>query len=395
MLTNVLISKSENYYLLFIIAISLGVSHAFSQSAPHENELVLKEMRDLKEEYKLPSFSLAVGIGDEIVFAEAVGHQDMRARRRADVRTQYSVGSLAKPMTGIALARLVDMGKVDLDAPASDYVETPAYTKTFTVRQLASHVAGVPHDTAERELAEFVDVRDHESPFDAFSVFSSHPLLFEPGTDFEYSSNGYILLSAVIENAANMNYVDFLESMIWSELGMTSTELDTSFAGKENEANYYSDITSANNYVQSESKRDRSFLFGGGGFISTPSDLVRMARATYPGKFLSVKSRQEMRTPTMLDSGEMNSQKYALGWRVGAIELADGDGQKWPVLHHGGVTDKAATSFLLVVPDCKASIAFVTNYIPEEFWKMRPRVAGILKLFINPGECHKSLPIQP
>jgi len=379
--------KKNTFYLVFAIAFSLIASLGFSQSAGQDTDAVLNEMKNLKDQYKLPSLSLAIGIGDKVVFSEAIGHQDVSTRRRADASTQYSVGSIAKPMTGIALAKLVDMGKVDLDSPVSDYVETPAYTKTFTVRELASHVAGVPHDTIEREMAEFVDVRDHKSPFEAFSVFSSHPLLFEPGTDFEYSSNGYILLSAVIESAAGMNFVDFLGSMVWSEFGMASTELDTSVAGTEHEATYYADIAMDNSYVRSETKRDRSFLFGGGGFISTPGDLVRMAQATYQGEYLSAGSKHDMFTPTELRSGEVNPENYSLGWRVGAIQLAAGEEQKWAVLHHGGVTDKAATSFLLVVPDCKSSIAFATNYVPEKFWKMRSRVAEILKLHINPKDC--------
>jgi len=379
--------KQNKSYLLFAIVLSLSASAAFSQSAVQDMDAVLNEMKVLKDRYKLPSLSLAIGIGDKVVFAEAIGHKDVNTCRKADAATQYSVGSVAKSMTGIALVKLVDMGRVDLDAPVSEHVETPAYTKTFTVRELASHVAGVPHDTAEREAAEFVHVRDHESPFEAISVFSSHPLLFEPGTEFAYSSNGYILLSAVIESAAGMNYVDFLDSMIWSEFGMTSTELDTSFAGGEDEATYYADTGPDDDYVSSEIKRDRSFLFGGGGFISTPGDLVRMAQATYHGDYLSARSKQEILTPTVLGNGEVNPEKYSLGWRVGAIQLDGGEEQKLAVLHHGGVTDKAATSFLLVVPDCEASIAFATNYVPERFWQMRSRMAEILKMHIDPEDC--------
>jgi len=379
--------KQNQYCLVFAAVLSLCASSVYSHPPDQNMDAVLSAMKALKDQYRLPSLSLAIGIGDKVVFAEAIGHQDIHTRREADASTQYSIGSIAKSMTGIALAKLVDMGKVDLDAPVSNYVDTPAYTQTFTVRELASHVAGVPHDTPEREIAEFVKVIDHESPFESFSVFSSHPLLFAPGTAFEYSSNGYILLSAVIESAAGMSYLEFLESTVWSEFGMNSTALDTSVAGKDHETTYYAGIDRENGHVTSETKRDRSFLFGAGGFISTPSDLVKMARATYPGEYLSARLMQEILTPTELKSGEVNPERYSLGWRVGEIRLADGEDRGWSVLHHGGVTDEAATGFLLVVPDCRASIAFTTNYVPEEFWKMRSRVAEILKMHIDPEEC--------
>ncbi|MEX2962158.1 serine hydrolase domain-containing protein [Microbulbifer sp. TYP-18] len=350
----------------------------------------LQRMKELKEKYQLPSVSVAVGLVEEIVFAEAIGFSDIEKNRPATRETQYSVGSLAKPMTGIALARLMDSGQVDLQAPVSKYVKQPEYTQQFSVRELAAHIAGVPHNTAERHTAEFVDIKDHISPFDAFYVFDSHPLLFPPGTDYEYSSNGYILLSAVIESAADMNYVNFLQSSLWDELGMKSTELDTFLAGREHEASYYQAIKPDGNFAISPVNRDRSFLFGGGGFISTPSDLIRLSRATFPEDFLSDDARLAMATPARLRNGEINSDRYSLGWRVAAIRLTEDAKEEWLALHHGGVTDKASTAYLLVVPECKASIAFATNYIPEKFWRMRGDMAKVLKGYINQEQCRRS-----
>jgi len=369
---------------IFIVIISTSVS-----SQPNE-EWVLNEMWLLKQQYKLPSLSLAINIDNKSVFAGAIGYADLDERKKATVDTQYSVGSLAKPMTGIALAKLVDLKKINLDSLVSLYIKLPDYTYSFTVRELASHIAGIPHDTPERNEAEFVNVKDHKSPLDAFYVFSSHPLLSNPGTEYKYSSNGYILLSGIIEKAAAMNYVDFLQSSLWSKFGMETTELDTSFAGVKHEATYYSDYNTDGKYVLSTKTRDRSFLFGGGGFISTPTDLTNMAQATYSDNYLSREAKQEIYTPTKLRNGEVNSDKYSLGWRVGTIKFSDDDKQTWTVLHHGGVTDKASTAYLFVIPECKASIAFATNYIPNKFWRMRPKMAEILKLYINVTECKKS-----
>ena len=350
---------------------------------------VVEEMETLKSQYSLPSLSVAIGHGKKIVFAEAIGLADVDTKKKADPDTQYSVGSLAKPMTGIALAKLTDSNSINLQATVSEYVDKPSYTDSFTVEELAAHIAGVPHNTPERDVAEFIEVKDHASPFDAFYVFDSHPLLFSPGSDYKYSSNGYILLSAVIERAAKQNYVDFLKNSIWKTFGMMQTELDTSFAGKENEAIYYAHLAANGSYERAVAKRDRSFLFGGGGFISTPTDLVKMSQATYDDNFLSSKAKQMLYTPVKLRSGEINSDKYSLGWRVGQISLFDKE-ETWTALHHGGVTDKAATSYLLVIPECKASIAFATNYIPEKFWRMRGRMAEILKKYIDEKDCLKA-----
>lgn len=357
-------------------------------SRPSLETETLHAMEVLKAEYNLPSLSVAIGKGEDVAFAKAIGFADIETKKKADSNTQYSVGSLAKPMTGIALAKLVDSNRVNLNAKVSEYVKKPSYTNLFTVEELAAHLAGVPHDTPERNIAEFFEVKDHLSPFDAFYVFDSHPLLFNPGTAYKYSSNGYILLSAVIEAAAKTNYVTFLKESIWHRFAMSSTQLDTSVIGKNTEASYYAEVSTEGKFLKAVTKRDRSFLFGGGGFISTPSDLVKMSQATYHDDFLSPHTKEILYSPVALRSGESNRDDYSLGWRVNKIKL-DSNANQWIALHHGGVTDKASTSYLLVVPECQASIAFATNYVPEKFWRIRGKMAAILKKYINESDCMK------
>ncbi|GAA6154170.1 serine hydrolase domain-containing protein [Pseudoteredinibacter isoporae] len=368
------------------VSLSCNAAIADTQNEPSLEERTASMMTKTAKDYHLPSLSVAIGIGSDVVFADAIGYADIEEKRAATTKTQYSVGSLAKPMTGLALAKLLDDGKLKLSDPVSRYVQKPAYTARFSVLELASHTAGIPHDTKERDRAEFDQPRDHKNPTDAFHVFESLPLLFEPGTNYQYSSNGYILLSAVIEQAAGASYVDFLRDSLWAPFAMQHTELDTSFAGKRHEAKYYAERLSDGLYTPATTQRDRSFLFGGGGFISTPSDLVNMAQASYREHYLSTEAKQALFTPVKLKNGEVNSEKYSLGWRVGKVQLGDSD-RSWTALHHGGVTDKAATAYLLVIPECKASIAFATNYIPDKFWKIRGIMAKTLKAYIQANSC--------
>jgi len=369
--------------IMFVSIISSSIAVAKTEL----DTSTLKEMKSLRSQYKLPSLSVAVAIDDDIVFAQAIGFSDINNSELANAKTQYSVGSLAKPMTGLALANLVDSGKISLRRPVSTYVKSPKYTTSFNVEELAAHIAGVPHDTPERDIAEFEVIKDHTSPSEAFYVFDKHPLLFSPGSEYRYSSNGYILLSAVIEKAAETNYVDFLKGSLWKTFKMNNTELDTSFAGLKNEATYYADYNAEDKHIGSIKRRDRSFLFGGGGFISTPSDLVRMAKATYSAKYLSDNARGLLSTPVKMRNGKVNSDKYSLGWRVGKLKLSETDEQSWTALHHGGVTDNASTAYLLVIPQCRASIAFATNYVPNKFWRIRGGMARILKSYIDSSTC--------
>ncbi|WP_338518408.1 serine hydrolase domain-containing protein [Alteromonas gracilis] len=370
--------------LLFVCTVIYSVSGISSEP---QHDSTLDKMEALRDEFTLPSLSVAISLNNEIAFAQAIGFSDVNTSRPATIKTQYSVGSLAKPMTGLALVKLADLKKIDLTSPVSDYVDALEYADSFSVLELAAHISGIPHNTPERAIAEFEEVKDHERPKDAFYVFDSHPLLTSPGSEYLYSSNGYILLSAVIENAAQQRYVDFLNKSLWQTFDMNSTEHDTSFAGKDNEATYYQDYQDSQHYTESVKKRDRSFLFGGGGFISTPTDLVNMARATFDEEYLSKEAQRLLSTPVKLRSGKVNDDNYSLGWRVGKLQLDESDENLFTVLHHGGVTDKASTAYLLVIPQCKAAIAFATNYVPDQFWKMRGRMAKILIGYLNESKC--------
>ena len=86
----------------FLIIAALSISSA---SGADLNSSTLQKMEELQSQYNLPSLSVAIGLGNEVVFAEAVGYADIGAAKDATSQTQYSVGSLAKPMTGIALAK--------------------------------------------------------------------------------------------------------------------------------------------------------------------------------------------------------------------------------------------------------------------------------------------------
>ena len=185
-------------------------------------------------------------------------------------------------------------------------------------------------------------------------------------------------------------YVDFLRDSLWAEFKMGSTELDVSDAGKPHEATYYAAREDDGSYRPSTTERDRSFLFGGGGFISTPSDLIKMGQATYDSRYLSSEMRSSLRTPVKLGNGEVNEQKYSLGWRTGEIHLNGSEEQTWTALHHGGVTEDASTAYLLVIPDCEASIAFATNYVPPRFWEIRGELARFLINSMDVTQCSKA-----
>jgi CubicO group peptidase (beta-lactamase class C family) len=349
-----------------------------------KNETTKALMHKVMADYGLPSLSVAITIDGKIAFADAVGYADVNLKKLATKHTQYSVGSVAKSMTSITLGKLLDQGKIDLDADIHQYLpDYPKLPHKVTIKQLASHTAGIVHDSPARDILEFVNVKDHSSPFEILDMFQDAPLLFAPETQYKYSSNGYILLSAAIESAANQNFVEYMRKSVWNELNMTETALDNSTAGSINEASYYKRKITDDEFIPSVKLRDRSFLFGGGGFISTPTDLVKMSNAFYKKGYLSEKTKKLLFTPSILTNGKFTPQKYALGWRIQNRSEITLNGKKLNVAHHGGVTDNAATSYLLLVPEYKAAIAFTTNMVPDKFWQIRTQIGAALMNYLQ------------
>lgn len=351
------------------------------------NQNTLTLMHTLKQDYNLPSFSLAISVDENIVFAEAIGHANIEANLKATHTTRYSVGSVAKAMTGIALARLLDEQKVQLDTPITRYLPNyPEHGQAITIRHLASHTSGTGRPWAVRNTLEFDQVSDHASPLPVIDKFSDDALEFPPGSDFAYTSAGYITLSGVMEAAAQRPYTELMSTM-FNDLGMKDSHHDTSRYRDARQATYYTFDTANQRYLTNTVRRDRSFLFGGGGFISTPSDLVRLSHSMFKQDYLSESAKRELLRAVPLYNGDINPQFYSLGWRVHRSTKLQYQGEPVLMMHHGGVTNDAATAFLMIFPELQAAIAYATNIEPEKHWQMRPHMATLLLSYINQQNC--------
>ena len=163
----------------------------------HAAEASRRLVRDLLVAESLPGLSIAVGRGGEIVWAESFGFADIGRRAMVTPRTRFRTGSVSKTFTATAVALLVDHGRLDLDAPVQQYV--PAYPHkqwTLTTRHLLGDVGGVhrirgdANDQMPRGRCRNVN--------EALETFATEPLLFEPGTNYRFSTSGWILLSAAV-----------------------------------------------------------------------------------------------------------------------------------------------------------------------------------------------------
>lgn len=362
-----------------------------------ENSAVIADLEVLMSAYDLPSVSIAVAVNGQVVLASARGYANVADGIKATPATVYSIGSIAKPMTAVAMMRYWDRGIVDIDSPvAARLPEWPGRHAAVTPRQLASHSAGIPHVYNGRASQEFISQEIYSNARSALSVFADESLLFEPGQDFTYSSSGYTLLSAWLEAVAGQDWQDLMGSEVWQPLEMTSTMLHRQ-PRQEQEAQDYMARISENTWLP-RIPTERSFMFGGGAVLSSPVDLVRFALGVMNDDFLSPESRSLMWQPVALPMGEdesvVNAQNYGLGWRIGETPESSSTASITGV-HHGGTVGGGASSFLLLYPQFNAAISIATNAAsPSE---LRSDMWRLLRRYISSDSfesvaSHKLLP---
>jgi CubicO group peptidase (beta-lactamase class C family) len=315
-----------------------------------------------------PSISVAVGVSGNLVWADASGYADIESQTLATPDTLYAIGSVSKPITAVLTAGLWQDGAIDIDTDVRDYVaDFPAKEHSITLRQLLSHQAGIRHygfDWRPPVFSESSINREFATTEESLSLFANDALLFEPDTDFAYSTFGYTLIAAAIEQVTGQSYIDALRKDVLDPLGMRQTSIDK---------DGYIPGTRATDYVGTLSKKavvkapatNSSYKWAGGGLVSTPTDLVRFGNALLRDGLLNEPTRTAMFTARMLPSGERNPQHYGLGWRIGGLVVSDNDTGKDRIItliNHGG-TRAGSAAILLIVPDHEIVVAMTANTI--------------------------------
>lgn len=319
----------------------------------------------LYDDYSLPGLSVAVAYNGELVWTDVRGFADLQSGEAVTQDSRFLVGSVAKTLTAVAALQLAETGELDLDVDVRTYVpEFPEKAHPVTARQLLSHQGGIRHYQpafnlqAPYLLSESGSARRFADVNASLSAFSASPLLFEPGTGFQYSTYGYTLLSAAIEGASGQDFLGLMDDRIFGPAGMAFTGADFDSPVPAGRVTDYL-VVLGENRVLTAPEASRSVKWAGGGFLSTPTDLVRFGSALLDGELVSAASLVELTTPRVLPDGS-TPQNYAAGLRVAELPLRSGSEQSFLVLHHGG-TSIGSQAALVIVPEMQIVVALAAN----------------------------------
>jgi len=173
-------------------------------------------------------FSGCVTVTDhaQTIFDECRGQADRRFAVPVDRQTTFHIGSIGKTFTAVAIAQLVEAGKLSWDTTLAqvvpEYVDHDAAEK-ITVWQLLHNTSGlgdfiVPEYFANRE--HFID------PVDYLDLIARQPKVSEPGKEWNYSNTGFMLLGHIIENVSHEDYDHYIQRHVFASAGMHASGFD-------------------------------------------------------------------------------------------------------------------------------------------------------------------------
>jgi D-alanyl-D-alanine carboxypeptidase len=224
---------------------------------------------------------ILVARGDQVLLRRAAGLADRERNIPNTPETRLPIASVTKQFTAAAIMLLVEDGKISLADPISKYfAASPPAWKDVTIKHLLTHSSGI----------------GDKNP--------AHPaLVFAPGTDYEYSNTGYLLLTDAIEKASGQRYGEFLRTRIFAKLGMDATS--DGAQPRDVVRGYY---RSRDGRWQGGEPLVPGHGYGAGGVISTLDDMLAWSRSLDTDTVLSASTRAAMFT----DYGH----GYGLGWRL-------------------------------------------------------------------------------
>ncbi len=289
------------------------------------------------------SGSVLVIEGGKHSFSDSSGLANRSFNVSHTMDTRISINSVSKLFTVVALLQLVDEGELELDASIGSYLPalTADWRQDVSVRHLLTHSSGLPREAG---MPAHTDL----SLAEQLPIVDALDLLHPPGTRYEYSNAGTVLLGRLLETLTGMDYPRVIESRIIEPLGLNNTGVYRGTSVVSRQAVPYS--LGPEGVVEAQ----RSKIVGesaGGGLYSTPRDLYRFVLATEDGSLLSPASETLMVTPQPeVEGGETE----AMTW---SIQI---DGES--VLRMAAGSGYGTKSIVLRIPDSDSFIAIMTNW---------------------------------
>jgi CubicO group peptidase (beta-lactamase class C family) len=291
-------------------------------------------------------FSVAVVKGGRVVLAKGYGRRSLAEPLPVGNDTIFAIGSVTKQFTCAAVLLLAEAGKLSIHDPVGKYFPDLTRAADITLLDLMNHVSGYP----DYYPLDFVDRRlmQPAKTDEVIGEYASGKLDFGPGTRYSYSNTGYLILGRVVEKVSGESMGAFLQSHLFTPLGMNHTLYDPEWSDDRLARGYTVFALSPPELAVPEG---RGWIAAAGAICSTPSDLALWDLALMRGKVLKPASYELMTTARQLPDG--TTTEYGCGLRACIME-------KRLVLTHSGMV-AGFQAWNGMIPSTLSAVIMVAN----------------------------------
>jgi CubicO group peptidase (beta-lactamase class C family) len=243
------------------------------------------------------------------IFSGAYGMADREKKIPNTLDTKFRIGSMNKMFTATSILQLVQAGKIKLTDPFGKYITdypNKDFASKVTIQQLLTHTGGTGDIFGPEFDAHSKELRTLQ---DYVNLYGKRNLEFEPGSRWQYSNYGFLLLGVVVERVSGKSYYGYVGENIYGPAGMTGSGSLTENESVPNRSIGYTRFGGNGLHPNTDTLPYRGTSAGGG--YSTVGDLLRFANASTSHKVLNVQNTE------LLTSGKVDTPmgaKYAFGF---------------------------------------------------------------------------------
>lgn len=317
-------------------------------------------IKDLMQKHKIVGLQLAVIKNNKIVKSSNYGLSNIQDSIAVDNKTVFSINSMTKAFTGVAIMQLVESGKLNLEDPISKYLDSlPNTWRNITIKQITTHTSGIP---------DIFDSPDHmfsEKNETLFKKIKESPIVFQPGEKVKYNQTNYLLLGLIIEKISGKSFEKFIIDNQFEKVGMKNSikagmgDTYTIINHSARPYTYY-----INGSLTNIHQPMPSYLYPAGGINSTATEMAQWVIALQSHKLINAQSLKTLWAPIELNNvkkQETNGNLYgtAIGFDTNSRTIN-------PVIFQSG----GARNSLYIYPKSNVSVVILTNLVgarPQDF----------------------------
>lgn len=295
-----------------------------------------------------PGLSATVFVKGKVAWSGTIGYADSAKQAPVTTDTRFNIYSTSKAVTGLAFARLINQGRVSLDARAGDIApDLPATLHDIRIKHILSHTSGIRHYTSQKDWLAFAQKRC-ATPADALPYFENDALVDAPGAAEHYSSFAFVLASHLLTRITGEDFATSINSAL-----ATRFELDNPKAMKSITYIRASQLpgNASTEGIVPLPIASAECKFGGGGLIATSRQLAEVGARLTEGKIIPKSRLTEALTPW----SEVSGVVYG-----GGVRKIDHKGKSVTSYALSGGAP-GGRSYLLVLIEPRISVAVTGN----------------------------------